>query len=338
MRIRVEVLCLSLLTTFAVAAYGGEADPRSAALLDGARKEGKMVFYTSVETEFARSLTSAFESKYPFIKTDIFRSTHDKIFSRLNVERQTGTYTADAISVGEFETYHLQKRGFIAPYKSPFAAVFPEGFKDPNGYWTDLYDNLIVTAYNTTRVKREEIPRRYEDLLQPRWKGRMVLDQNEDRWFANMLYLMGEKKGLEFMQALAKQDIAIRGGRSLVTQLLGAGEYDLQIVAYWYRPHLMKKQGAPVDWVGLEPALVALHPISIVEKAPHPNAAKLFIDFVLSDEGQKLFVQRGRESAKPGLKPEGYPANLKVAPSRVQLAEKLQDYTKQYESLFVSAR
>lgn len=332
------VLAVIILLGGGVAAQAGEADPRSTVLVEGAKKEAKMVFYTSVETEFARALTGAFEAKYPWIKTDIFRSTHEKIFSRLNVERQTGTYTADVISVGEFETFHLQRRGFIAAYKSPFAVTYPDGFKDPNGYWTDLYDNLIVTAYHTSRVKRDEIPRRYEDLLHPRWKGRMVLDQNEDRWFANMLYLMGEKKGLEFMQALAKQNVAIRGGRSMVTQLLAAGEYDLQIVAYWYRPYLMKKQGAPVDWVGLEPAIVALHPISIVEKAPHPNAAKLFIDFALSDDGQRIFVQRGRESAKPGLKPEGYPVNLKVAPSRVQLAEKLADYTRQYEALFVRGR
>ena len=332
------VLALLMLVGGGIDAQTAEVDPHATVLMDGAKKEGKMVFYTSVETEFARALTSAFEGKYPFIKTDIFRSTHEKIFSRLNVERQTGTYTADAISVGEFETFHLQRRGFIAAYRSPFAATYPDGFKDPDGYWTDLYDNLTVTAYNTSRVKRDEIPRRYEDLLHSRWKGRMVLDQNEDRWFANMLYLMGEKKGVQFMEALAKQQIAIRGGRSMVTQLLGAGEYDLQIVAYWYRPHLMKKQGAPVDWVGLEPAIIALHPISIVEKSPHPNAAKLFIDFALSDEGQRIFVQRGRESAKPGLKPDGYPTNLRVAPSRVQLAEKLADYTRQYEALFVRGR
>ncbi len=338
MRIKAALLVVVLLAILRGGASGAEAEPRSAALLDGARKEAKMVFYTSVETEFARSLTSAFEARYPFLKTDIFRSTHETILSRMNVERQTGTFTADVVSVGEFETFHLQRRGFIAPYRSPQAAAYPEGFKDPNGYWTDLYDNLIVAAYNTTRVKREEIPRRYEDLLQPRWKGRMVLDQNEDRWFANLLYLMGEKKGLEFMQALAKQDVAIRSGRSLVTQLLGAGEFDLQIVAYWYRPYLMKKQGAPVDWIGLEPAIVALHPISLVEKAPHPNAARLFIDFALSDEGQRIFIQRGRESAKPGLKPEGYPVSLKIAPSRVQLAEKLAEYTRQYEALFVKAR
>ena len=315
--------------------FGAEGDAQQRRLIEGAKKEGKLVFYTSVETEFARSLSLAFEAKYPFIKTDIFRSTHDKILSRMNVERKTGTYTADNVSVGEFETYHMQKLGFITPYKSPFADAYPEGFKDPNGYWTDLYDNLIVAAYNTQRVKRDELPKRYDDLLHPRWKSRMVLDQNEDRWFANMLYLLGEQRGMEFMQTLAKQDIAIRSGRSLATQLLGAGEFDLQIVAYWYRPHLLKRQGAPVDWIAFEPAIVATHPISVVNRAPHLNAAKLFIDFAISDEGQRIFVQRGRESAKPGLKPEGYPSHLKVFPSRVQLAEKLEEYSRRYRELFV---
>jgi iron(III) transport system substrate-binding protein len=335
MKTRVTIAALLAWAVLHGFAGGAETDPRAASLIDGAKKEGKMIFYTSVETEFARALTSAFETKYPYIKTDIFRSSHERIFSRLNVERKTGSYNADVLSVGEFETYHMQKRGLLTPYKSPFAAVYPDGFKDPDGYWTDFYDNLIVTAYNTTRVKREELPKSYEDLLHPRWRRRMVLDKNEDRWFANMLHLMGEKKGMEFMQALAKQEVAIRSGRSLITQLLAAGEFDLQIVAYWYRPHLLKKQGAPVDWIAMEPALVALHPISIIDRAPHPNAAKLFIDYVLSDEGQRLFASRGREPVRPGIRPEGYPSHLKVVPSRVELAEKLADYTRRYEALFV---
>jgi iron(III) transport system substrate-binding protein len=315
-------------------AHGADADAQRQ-LIENAKKEGRLVFYTSVETEFARVLTGGFEAKYPFIKTDMFRSTHDKIFSRLNVERKAGAFVADVLSVGEFETYHMQKRGLLTPYKAPSAAVYPEGFKDPDGYWTDFYDNLMVSAYNTTRVKRDELPKRYEDLLQPRWRRRMVLDRNEDRWFANMLHHMGENKGMEFMQALAKQDVAIRSGRSLITQLLAAGEFDLQIVAYWYRPYLLKKQGAPVDWFSLEPAFVALHPISIVERAPHLNAAKLFIDYVLSEEGQRLLAKRGREPSRPGIRPEGYPDQLKVVPSRVELAEKLADYTRRFDSLFV---
>jgi len=335
MKLRSALGTLVMLLALTAIARAGEADPRSPALVESAKKEGKMVFYTSVETEFARVLTSAFEVKYPFIKTDIFRSNHERIFSRLNVERKTGNFAADVLSVGEFETYHMQKRGLLTAYKSPSAAVYPDGFKDPDGYWTDFYDNLIVTAYNTTRVKRDELPKSYEDLLHPRWRRRMVLDKNEDRWFANMLYLMGEKKGMEFMQALAKQEVAIRSGRSLITQLLAAGEFDLQIVAYWYRPHLLKKQGAPVDWIALEPSLVALHPISIIDRAPHPNAAKLFIDYVLSEEGQRLFANRGREPVRPGIRPEGYPGHLKIIPSRVELADKLADYTRRYEALYV---
>lgn len=330
------MLIAAIVIVFSGAAvgYGADADPQRA-LIEGARKEGKMVFYTSVETEFARSLTTGFEAKYPFIKTDVFRSTHDKIVSRMSIERKAGTYATDTISVGEFETYHMQKSGLITPYKSPMSAAYPEGFKDPNGYWTDLYDNLLVMAYNTNKVKREELPKRYEDLLHPRWKGRMALDQNEDRWFANMLHLMGEKRGLEFMEALAKQQINFRRGRSLITQLLAAGEFDLQIVAYWYRPYTLKKQGAPVDWLAIEPVIVALHPISIVDRAPHPNAARLFIDFTLSEEGQRIFTQRGRVSARVGMKPEGYPSHLKLFPSRVQLAEKLVEYNRRYEALFI---
>ncbi len=338
MKIKIQVITLLVLTVLGRAGYSAETGLRGAALVEGAKKEGKMVFYTSVETTFARALTSAFEAKYPFLKTDIFRSTHDRIVSRMSLERKAGNYATDTISVGEFETYHMQKSGLIAPYKSPMAAAYGDGFKDPNGYWTDLYDNLLVMAYNTAGVKRDKLPKRYEDLLHPRWKGRMALEQNEDRWFANMLYLWGEKKGLGFMEALAKQQVSFRKGRTLLTQLLVAGEFDLQIVAYWYRVHLLKKQGAPVDWLAMEPVIVALHPISIVDRAPHPNAARLFIDFALSDEAQKIFVQRGRVSSRSGMKPDGFPNQLKLFPSRVQLAEKLQGYTRQYESLFIRAR
>jgi iron(III) transport system substrate-binding protein len=102
-----------------------------------------------------------------------------------------------------------------------------------------------------------------------------------------------------------------------------------------YLQHHINKQGAPMDWIAMEPALVALHPISVIDRAPHPNAAKLFIDFVLSDEGQRLFASRGREPARPGIRPEGYPSHLRIVPSRVELAEKLADYTRRYEALFV---
>src|SRR5512147_596615 len=115
---RVLAAFLLILVNLSDICRAANVDGQQRALVEAARKEGKMIFYTSVETEFARSLTGAFEAKYPFIKTDIFRSTHDKILSRMNIERQTSTYAADVVSVGEFETYHLQKKGFLQPYKS----------------------------------------------------------------------------------------------------------------------------------------------------------------------------------------------------------------------------
>lgn len=294
-----------------------------------------MVYYASLSLEDARALTEEFEKKYPFIKADIFRSGHEKILSRLSLERRTGRHTADVATVGEFETYHIKKTGLSAPYASPQAADFPEGLKDPKGYWTDVYHTLIVLAYNTRKVKPEEVPRRYEDLLHPRWKHRMALDQNEDRWFSNMLLLMGRERGLKFMRALAGQNVHIRRGRSLITQLLLAGEFDLQITAYWYRAHRLMQQGAPIRWAAIEPVILALHPVSLAARAPHPNAARLFIDYVLSEEGQNLFAREGRESSRPGVKPAGFPDHLRFHASRPELAENLEENNRLYEEIFV---
>ena len=138
-------------------------------LVEKAKKEGNLVFYTSMNAEYAQSLTQGFEKKYPFLKTDIFRSGHEKLLSRLSIEYKAGRHTADVVTVGEFEGYHLKKHNLISPYSSPQAAGFPKGLRDPEGYWTDVYDNLIVVAYNTAKVKPNEAPSRYEDLFHTQW-------------------------------------------------------------------------------------------------------------------------------------------------------------------------
>ena len=122
--IKIIVFAVIIVAASRTTARAGEADVRSTVIAN-AKKEGRIVFYTSVEAEFARILTTGFEAKYPFIKTEIFRSNHERIFSRLNTERKTGVFAADVLSVGEFETYHMKKRGLLAPYKSPEAAVYP---------------------------------------------------------------------------------------------------------------------------------------------------------------------------------------------------------------------
>jgi iron(III) transport system substrate-binding protein len=230
----------------------------------------------------------------------------------------------------------MKKQGLINRYASPEAHAFAQDFRDPQGYWTCVYLTVSVLAYNTNRVKAEELPRRYEDLLNPKWKKRMALDANEERWVPGLMQSMGREKALNFLKALAQQDIYIRRGRSLLTQLLMAGEFDVQIVAYWHEVNRLMKQKAPIGWVGIEPAVTGAPQISLVDKAPRPNAARLFIDFVLSAEGQGTIAKLGRVAARQGIKPEGYPEKLKLfLPNAELVAAQLEENRKLYEFLFL---
>ena len=203
---------------------------------------------------------------------------------------------------------------------------------------------IVGFIYNKNMIKPEDTPKSYDDIVSPKWKGKIAMgnptlhDTTID-WLSSLHLVFGStQKANDWIKRLAALEPLLLDSMVPVGERVASGEMPLG-VAYVKYVHLWSRKGAPVDYVkGLPAYLGDGNYIGLPARAPHPNAAKLFIDFALSDEGQKLFVQRGRESAKPGLKPEGYPANLKVAPSRVQLAEKLADYTRQYESLFVRVR
>jgi iron(III) transport system substrate-binding protein len=317
------------------AAGAAQVDDRKK-VIEAAQKEGNLVFYTSMDAGDARSLTEAFQKKYPFIKTDLFRGGREAVFSRFSLERKASRYVTDVVSVGEFHVLEMKKQGLISRYASPEMQAFAPEFRDPEGYWTCVYLTVSVLAYNTNRVKPQELPRQYDDLLQPKWKSRMALDANEERWVPGLIQFMGRDKAVKFLKALAQQDVYIRRGRSLLTQLLLAGEFDVQIVAYWHEVNRLMKQNAPLGWVGMEPAVTGAPQISLVEKAPHPNAARLFIDFVLSEEGQGTIAKLGRVAARQGVKPEGYPEKLKLfLPNAELVAAQLEDNRRLYDSLFL---
>jgi iron(III) transport system substrate-binding protein len=307
-----------------------------AGLLEGAKREGKIVFYSSMDTRDAAALLTRFEKQYPFIKGDLFRSGREKVFARFSLEQKAGRHAADVISVGEFASLELKKQRLIAPYPSPESRVFPEEFKDPEHYWYAVYLNAGILAYNTKRVKKEEAPQTYEDLLHPRWKKRMALDANEERWVGGLVQYWGRDKTVRFLKALAQQDVYIRRGRSLLTQLLLAGEFDVQIVAYWHEVSRLQKQKAPIGWTALQPVVTGSPQVSLAAKAPHPNAGRLFVDFMLSAEGQRVLADLGRVSARPGVKPEDYPDGLKLfMPKAERLLQQVEENQRLYDSLFL---
>ena len=331
-------LCLSFLIVpcHKVSAAESEAE-RTAKLVEGAKKEGKLVWYTAGALEDSEKLLMRFKEKYPFIETDMYRTGAEGMIARIMTETRAKTYLWDLVQIGGIKDEIIKRNGHTAKYLSPQRQFIPEVFRDPEGYWTAIYVIFYITAYNTDLVPAREVPKTYADLLDPKWKGKMAMDTNSDDWFANMLKIMGEQKGLEYMKRLAQQNIQFRTGRTVNTQMLAAGEFSIGIALYNQRVEEWKRKGSAVDWVVAEPVVPEMNPIAISTHAPHPNAAKLFVDFVLSREGQELIssflripVRADVEAQIPGLKLK----DKKIWPVDLKIADDYERYLKLFREIF----
>jgi iron(III) transport system substrate-binding protein len=309
-------------------------DTHTTKLIEGAKKEGALIWYTSTSIEDINRLFAVFNKRYPFIKTEYFNAGSARLFNRILNESRVGKIFFDLVAVRGVETQQLINSGFFQIYQSPEAAAYPPGFKDTKGYWVDYFDAYNVIGYNTKLVPRDQAPKSWDDLLDPKWKGKIAMDDEMYSWYAAMSVAWGRERAQRYMRALAKQDIQLRNGQSLIAQLMAAGEFHLGMVLA-HRIERMKKQGAPVEWVTtLDPVTASLHPIAVAAKAPHPNAAKLFIDFLLSKDGQQLVLTIGRTPARPGIDTEMQAKNLKLFPVPPELGEQYNKYQKEFREIF----
>ena len=271
------------------------------AILEGAKKEGVLVVYTSMSVDQVQRILDAFKTRYPFLKTTMFRAVGERLLTKIMTEAQAGKYDFDAVQSAESQAYFLKKKNLLQRYVSPEAKHIQKPFFDPDGYWTAVYIMPNVIAYNTRMVKRNEVPKTDEDLLQPKWKGKMGMDHTKPEWFAWKLKRMGEEKGLAYMKKLGAQEFRLYAGLSVVTNLLAAGEFPLVLNTYLHNVEDIKRKGAPVDWIAQDPIFTKFQPLGIGSKAQHPNAAKLFTDFMLSEEGQKVIASFGRVPTRRGV-------------------------------------
>ena len=180
----------TLLVTFALA-----QDSHTAALIEGAKKEGTVMWYCSMNAEDAKKLTDSFNKKYPFVKVEFFRSNSTKVLHRIMTETKTGRYLFDVVGVSGFEIYQMIKSGLVQPYHSPESKAYPELFKDLRGYWTDYFDSYAIIGYNTKQIAKGQQPKDWPDMLDPKWKGKLMVDSEDVRWYATILDRWGEKKG-----------------------------------------------------------------------------------------------------------------------------------------------
>ena len=259
-------------------------------LIAGAKKEGKLVVYASATAPQLQMYFATFNKRYPFIKTEYFRTGKQKLVSKILFEEQAKQRIADVVHTSVIETSILKRRGALSKYVPLESAALPSHYKDPEGFWTSAYASGTLLGYNSRQVKRAEIPKTYDELLNPRWKNAIAIDSNKIEWFAMLLKL----KGRPFMEKLAALNPTIRDGNTLVLQLLAAGEFPLSAGVYEYSIEDLKTKGAPVDWFGLEPVITYTVAASLPSQPNNSNSAKLFIEWLLSKEGQEVINQYGR--------------------------------------------
>ncbi len=307
----------------------------SAGLIEGAKREGNVVFYAPLNINDSRMLLKRFEEKYPFIKTELLRMSAEPLLNRILTEDRAGRNAVDVINNTVINA--LKRARLLQPYRFAESSAYPEQFRDPEGYWVSMYNNYYVLGYNSKLVSSKEAPKDWQDLLNPKWKGKIGMDQEEYEWYAASMEYWGREKAQKYHRVLAKQEIHWRKGHTLISQLIVAGEFPLGIV-YAHRAESMKKAGAPIDWVKTSnPVFVALSPVAVAAKAPHPNAARLLLDFMLSKEAQLMLrgVNRisGRLDVEP-LVPEMHPSKLKLVAIDPKVAEELGKYAKEFQEIY----
>jgi iron(III) transport system substrate-binding protein len=273
----------------------GSAQDREA-IIAKAKEEKAFVYYSTTDIRDGTAMVHAFQKKYPFIEPKLFRLGSTQVVVKVLQEHRGGAHLFDVISATSFQFYEIFKEDLFQKYESPERRTFADDFKDKDGYWVSAYHNASVMAYNTNLVKPADLPKSFDDLLEPKWKGKMLMDSRETEWYASMLQILGREKGLRLMRGLAKQDLSFRPGRTLITQVLGSGEAPLAVNDYDHLVQAAKQRGAPVESLPITPVVSRVTPIALGRYAPHPNVGKLFIDFSLSEEGQKILRGFGRSS------------------------------------------
>ena len=278
-------------------AVAGESKPAPIKL------EPEVMWYTTMALDDSSVLVEKFKSKHPAIDVKLFRANNSKILERVLAESRAKSAIVDVVSAGGLPIGVLKERGALAKYISPESRAFPSGARDADGFWNDIYVNTFNLVYNTKMVAEKDVPKSYEALLDDKWKGNIGLDDSDYEWFGSMLQLMGEEKGLAYMRRLATLQPTMRAGHSLIATLVAAGEFAIYPDGYPRRVEVLRERGArTIDWLWLEPAIAELHPTAIMSNAPHPNAARIFTDYLLSLEGQQLIGGRfGRVPSRKGV-------------------------------------
>lgn len=263
---------------------------RDARLLRAAKEEGQLTFYTSIAQSDIAPLVDPFEQRYG-IKVNVWRAGDEQVVQRCVAESQGRRYIADAVHTGSSFLDALRREKILQPVISPVQEQLIPETLPAHRLWASTMLSVWVQAYNTSLIARHDLPQRFDDLLAPHWKGKLGIEAKSADWFATIATQMGRDTGIQFFRTLVdKNGVSARVGNSLLTNLVAAGEVPVALEVYNYMPAQAKRKGAPIDWFLMEPAAARANGVAVTNHAPHPAAALLMYDYLLSADAQRVLA------------------------------------------------
>jgi iron(III) transport system substrate-binding protein len=272
-------------------------------LVKGAQREGELVYYGTILVNEFTELGKAFNARYPFLKLKHYYAPREGILNRSLTEARAGSHLVDAIQVDSSYGYQLLNENLVQPYVVPGRDRFHDGTYDPSGSWHSMYHLTTALIFNTNLVKPAEAPQTYEALLTPAWKSKMLFDPEAGFILAAMEHAWGREKAVDYLSKLAKQDLSFRRGGALTTQVVSSGEYPIGIAINGETSAAIRDKGAPLAFKVLSPKIVKPEGLFLAKNSPHPHAAILFADWILSEEGQTVLGGKlGKGVAMKGVR------------------------------------
>jgi iron(III) transport system substrate-binding protein len=303
-----------------------------------AKREGEVVYYSVVSAAAEVPIIRAFNKKYPFLKVNHYRAGQSALVERMLQESRAGRYP-DVVTNNFFQLLILVDRNLLEPYNFPERKSVRKEFVDPEGRFAAIGITPFSVAYETRRVKPEDLPREYKGFLDAKWKGELGLVPQVG-WALSMIDAMGDKDGEIFLRNLAKQNVRINSGNSLQLQLLAAGEFKVGISNIAYLVSRLKSQGAPVDFAYIDPVYADFTATGLVAKGSHKAAGKLFLRFLFSQEAQELYRDTGRVVGRGDVPPTDprVMQGVKLQPYKASWAKSFDKTQKLVDSLFGRAK
>jgi iron(III) transport system substrate-binding protein len=266
--------------------------------------EDTVVLYCAMSAEDTNALVRRFEADTG-MHLDALRLGADQLPAKILTEQRAGRFSADVELSHGFQTDQLKRAGLLQVYRAPEARDFIAGTVDPDGYWVAAHMNTDVIAYNPVRIKAAGLkpPVSWQELAAPQWRGQLALYKSSYEWYSTMKRALGSTAVNHLLGNLAANQARIVASHQLALNMTAAGEYLVAPNVYGYDANRLKREGQAIDFVSAPPTVVEINAVALVKNAPHPEAARRFVRWLLSRDTQAWLVQSlgrisGRKDAK----------------------------------------